>query len=184
LLATLDAPHILILDEPTNHLDIQSREALVTALNDYRGAIILVSHDPHLVSLTADRLWLVKDGKVTVFREDMDAYRKLLLAERGGTKTAAPAEKKARPAKVKPKITRKSAPLKAEISKCEQRVSKLEAMQTTLDRRLGDPSLYEAASAPKLAALQKKHLELQEALARAEAMWLTAVEKLDQAQGV
>ncbi len=183
LLATLDAPHILILDEPTNHLDIQSREALVTALNDYRGAIILVSHDPHLVSLTADRLWLVKDGKVTVFRDDMDAYRKLLLAERSGAKTAAPVEKKVKQAKLKPKKTRQSAPLQAEVSKCEQRVSKLETMRTTLDRRLADPSLYEAANTPKLEALQKKHLELQEGLARAEAMWLTAVEKLDQARG-
>ena len=82
LIATLDAPHILILDEPTNHLDIESREALIMALNDYSGAVILVSHDTHLVETVADRLWLVKDGEVTDFDDDMDAYKKLILANR------------------------------------------------------------------------------------------------------
>ncbi|NOX39970.1 MAG: ABC-F family ATP-binding cassette domain-containing protein [Alphaproteobacteria bacterium] len=183
LLATLDAPHILILDEPTNHLDIQSREALVTALNDYQGAIILVSHDPHLVSLTADRLWLVKDGKVTIFRDDMDAYRRLLLSERGGVKASQPVEKKVKPAKPSTGKRRQSAPLQSEVFKCEQRVSKLEAMRKELDQRLAAPTVYEARNLKKLEALQKKHHELQDALARAEAMWLTAVEKLDQAKG-
>ena len=82
LIATLDAPHILILDEPTNHLDIESREALIMALNDYSGAVILVSHDTHLIETVADRLWLVKDGEVTNFDDDMDAYKKLILANR------------------------------------------------------------------------------------------------------
>jgi ATP-binding cassette subfamily F protein 3 len=68
LLATLDAPHLLILDEPTNHLDIESREALVEALTAYTGAVVLVSHDMHLLSLVADRLWLVKDGRVAPTR--------------------------------------------------------------------------------------------------------------------
>ena len=79
LLATLDAPHLLILDEPTNHLDIESREALVRALTKYSGAIVLVSHDMHLLSLVADRLWLVSNGQVTPFEEDLVAYRSFLL---------------------------------------------------------------------------------------------------------
>ena len=83
LLATIDAPHMIILDEPTNHLDIESREALVQALTEYGGAVILVSHDPHLVELVADRLWLVKDGRVRPFEDDMEAYRRLLLSDRG-----------------------------------------------------------------------------------------------------
>ena len=84
LLATIDAPHLLILDEPTNHLDIDSREALVEALTEYSGAVILVSHDMHLLSLVADRLWLVKDGHVTPYDDDLDAYRRMLLGRRAG----------------------------------------------------------------------------------------------------
>ena len=79
LLATIDAPHLLILDEPTNHLDIESREALTEALNDYTGAVVLVSHDMHLLNLVADRLWLVDQGNVTPWQGDLDDYRKMLL---------------------------------------------------------------------------------------------------------
>jgi ATP-binding cassette subfamily F protein 3 len=72
----------LILDEPTNHLDIESREALVLALNDYTGAVILVSHDSHLVEMIADQLWLIQNNKVTSFDGDMKDYKKLLLSSR------------------------------------------------------------------------------------------------------
>ena len=82
VIAVIDDPHILILDEPTNHLDIESREALVLALNDYAGAVILVSHDSHLVEMIADRLWLVQGGKVSNFDGDMKDYKKLLLSSR------------------------------------------------------------------------------------------------------
>src|SRR3546814_14117232 len=77
-----EAPHVLILDEPTNHLDIDSRQALVQALSEFEGAVILVSHDPNLVELAADRLWLVADGSVSAYDGDMDDYRKLLLEQR------------------------------------------------------------------------------------------------------
>src|SRR5690606_27110847 len=80
LVATIDAPHMLILDEPTNHLDMESREALVEALTAYTGAVILVSHDMHLLSLVADRLWLVKGGRVTPYEDDLESYRTMLLA--------------------------------------------------------------------------------------------------------
>ncbi|MFX7953385.1 ABC transporter ATP-binding protein, partial [Acinetobacter baumannii] len=76
-------PHLLILDEPTNHLDIDSREALVQALAEYSGAVILISHDRHLVEASADRLWIVRDGTVKPYDGDMDSYRSELLAERG-----------------------------------------------------------------------------------------------------
>ena len=81
-LMTREAPHILLLDEPTNHLDVDAREALVQALNEYEGAVVLVSHDPHLIELTADRLWLVADGRCTAFDGDLDDYRRLLLEQR------------------------------------------------------------------------------------------------------
>ena len=86
LLATLEAPHILILDEPTNHLDIESREALVVALTNYTGAVILVSHDMHLLELVADRLWLVSNGTVKPYGDDLESYRKMLLNEGKPTK--------------------------------------------------------------------------------------------------
>src|SRR3569832_180232 len=92
-LATFEAPHLVILDEPTNHLDIDSRAALIEAINDYPGAVILVSHDRYLLEACADRLWLVAEGRVTPFDGDLDDYIKLVLSDRGGK--AAPAEKAA-----------------------------------------------------------------------------------------
>jgi len=184
LICTLDAPHILILDEPTNHLDIQSREALVQALNDYSGAIILVSHDPHLVSLTADRLWLVKDGQVNAFNEDMDAYRKLLLSERGTGGAVAsgatrPKTKSRKPAAETRKVT---APLQAEVSKCEGRITKLEEMRRKIDQRLADPALYLNSGAPMLQTLQRKHGEVMAGLEKAEELWMLALERLERAR--
>src|SRR5690606_9504442 len=79
MLATIDAPHLLVLDEPTNHLDIESREALMEALNDYTGAWVLVSHDMHLLGLVAERLWLVDAGGVRPWPGDLDDYRAMLL---------------------------------------------------------------------------------------------------------
>ena len=81
-LISREAPHIILMDEPTNHLDVDSRQALVQAINGYEGAVILVTHDPHLVELTADRLWIVRRGQVERFEGDMDDYRRELLAER------------------------------------------------------------------------------------------------------
>lgn len=79
-LAAFHAPNLLILDEPTNHLDIDSRRALIEALNDYDGAVILISHDRHLIEATADRLWLVNNGTVTTFEGDMDEYRDIVVS--------------------------------------------------------------------------------------------------------
>ena len=91
-LATFGGPHLLILDEPTNHLDIDSRAALIEAINEYPGAVILVSHDRHLLDACADRLWLVADGKVTTFDGDLDDYRRRVLSDRddGDELAAAP----------------------------------------------------------------------------------------------
>jgi len=177
LLATLDAPHLLILDEPTNHLDIESREALVEALTAYSGAVVLVSHDMHLLSLVADRLWLVKDGRVAPFDEDLAAYRRLLLAG----ETPAKADKP-RPAPAPPGRDRLLA-LRAEVRRCEDRIEKLEEMRARLDAKLADPALYESGDAGKIAAWQKKHAEVLDGLARAEALWIAAQEKLDMAEG-
>lgn len=176
MLATLDAPHLLILDEPTNHLDIESREALVEALTEYSGAVILVSHDMHLLSMVADRLWLVKDGRVTPFDDDLEAYRKLLLS---ADKPATP-----KPAAAKPKRAARDdiLALRAEVRKCEERVEKLTEMRGKLDAILADPALYEPGKGDEVAKWQKKHAEVMDGLDRAEALWMDALEKLETAE--
>ncbi len=182
LLATLDAPHMLILDEPTNHLDIESREALVEALTAYSGAVILVSHDMHLLSLVADRLWLVSDGTVKPYDGDLDSYRDFLLTQnKSGTKTAS-----SKPAKPKPKRPSRDAmlTLRADVRKCEERVEKLTTMQDKLDAKLADPAIYEPERADDLGVWQKKHSEVIDALDRAEAMWEKALEKLERAEAL
>jgi ATP-binding cassette subfamily F protein 3 len=186
LLATLDAPHLIILDEPTNHLDIESREALVEALTAYGGAVILVSHDPHLVELVADRLWLVKDGTVRAFDDDMEAYRRQLLAERGGAPVRAREERareeRAREERARPAPRSATAPLRAEVAKCEARVAKLEEMRATVDIQLADPRLYARGDGEEIEKWQKKRAEVLAGLERAEALWMEALERLETAE--
>jgi ATP-binding cassette subfamily F protein 3 len=174
LLATLDAPHMLILDEPTNHLDIESREALVEALTAYTGAVILVSHDMHLLSLVADRLWLVKDGAVAPYEGDLESYRALLLKGE---------ERAPRPQKKKEKIFTQDQikALKSDARKAEDRVAKIEAMRDKLAKKLADPDLYDEDRIDELEVWQKKYGEVMDGLNRAEAMWMAAEEKLEKA---
>lgn len=178
LLATLDAPHLLILDEPTNHLDIESREALVEALTAYSGAVILVSHDMHLLSLVADRLWLVKDGDVAPYEDDLEAYRKLLLTVDKPAKASA----KIQPTKAKRPSKEKIQSLRSEVRKNEERVTKLQEMEARLLAKLAEPELYEEDKAKELALWNGKYGELRSGLARAEAMWMAALEKLEAAE--
>ena len=186
-IAAINAPHVMILDEPTNHLDIESREALVRALNDYDGAVILITHDAHLIELVADRLWLVRDGKVAPYEDDMDAYRRLLLGQ------SAPKPPKEKAAKAKPatparpkNLTREDkkalAPLKAELRTCEERLGKIETMLQQVDFKLADPALYNGPPG-RIERLQKKRAEILEAQERAEGLWMTAQERLDAAGG-
>ncbi len=174
-------PDLLLLDEPTNHLDIESREALVEALTAYEGAVILVSHDPYLIDLVADRLWLVKDGTVRRWDDDLAAYRRLLLsadkpAEKANGRKPAAAQPAAKP-KARPSVSG----LRAEAEKYEGLVAKLEEMRATIDARLADPALYDkpAAEAEKL---QRKRAEVEEGLDRAEALWMAALEQLEAAE--
>lgn len=176
LLATLPAPHLLILDEPTNHLDIESREALVEALTAYSGAVILISHDMHLLSMVADRLWLVKDGGVSVWQEDLEAYRKDLLTKDTPDK----------PKKIKAAPKRASRDqvlaLKADVRKCEERVKKLNDMRDKLAKKLADPALYDEDAGNQAEPWQRKYSEVMNALDRADDMWMKALEKLEKAQ--
>ena len=177
LLATIDAPHLLILDEPTNHLDMESREALVEALTEYSGAVILVSHDMHLLSLVADRLWLVKGGAVTPYNEDLEAYRRMLLAGDEEVKVAPKAVEKQKKASRDEILA-----LRAEVRKCEDRLAKINDMRDKLAKKLADPELYEAARIGELETWNRKYAEVMEALDKAEALWLSAQDRLEQAE--
>ena len=180
MLATLDAPHLLILDEPTNHLDIESREALVEALTQYSGAVILVSHDMHLLSLVADRLWLVKDGHVSPYNDDLESYRALLLNT--GTNSQKSSEGKQKSPKPKRASRDEILVLRAEVRKCEDRMEKLHDMHEKLSAKLADPSLYEDDKVADLAVWNRKFAEVTQAIERAETLWIEAQDKLETAQ--
>ena len=191
LLATIDAPHLLILDEPTNHLDIESREALVEALTEYSGAVILVSHDMHLLGLVADRLWLVKSGAVSPYSGDLEQYRRELLsgedmgkaAERTAERTGEKSAGKSGDDKQR-KATRDMVPaLRAELRKCEDRLEKLNEMRIKLQDKLADPALYEDHRRSDLEVWNRKFAEVEEAISRAEGLWLEAQEQLEATKG-
>ncbi len=177
LLATIDAPHMLILDEPTNHLDIESREALVEALTNYTGAVILVSHDMHLLELVADRLWLVSNGTVTPYEDDLESYRQLLLSDSKPPKPA-------KPDAAKPKKPSRDAilALRSEVRKSEARLEKLNQMRDKLADKLADPDLYEDGNIGEMEVWQKKYAEVMGALDRAETLWMQDMERLENAE--
>ncbi len=176
LIATIDAPHMLILDEPTNHLDIESREALVEALTAYSGAVVLVSHDMHLLSLVADRLWLVSDSTVKPFDGDLEAYRAMLLAREKPVKEKPQASKPKRPSR------EAMLALRADLRKCEDRIEKLTDMHDKLSAKLADPALYEDDKISDLETWNRKFTEVVEAMQKAEALWVAAAERLENAE--
>ncbi|NOT42615.1 MAG: ABC-F family ATP-binding cassette domain-containing protein, partial [Alphaproteobacteria bacterium] len=176
MIAALDAPHLLILDEPTNHLDIDSRESLVMALNDYTGAVLLISHDPHLIETCADRLWLVANGRVQPYDGDMDDYRKLLLDDRqpaGGKTKAGPKLTKAEERKAAADRRAQLTPLKRAADDAEKRVTKLQGEIAKIETALNAPDLY-ASEPDKVLTLTKQRGELQRQLDIAETAWLEA----------
>ncbi len=182
-----DAPHLMILDEPTNHLDIDSREALVSALNAYDGAVVLISHDPHLIELAADRLWLVGEGQVKPFDGDLDAYKRLLLdqareSRREGreSRPAAPNRKEGRRAAAELRV--QLAPLRKAAQDAEKLVESLGKKKARLQEQLADPALY-TGPPDQVAAVQRELGEAEKALAAAEEAWFTAHEELEAAQG-
>jgi ATP-binding cassette subfamily F protein 3 len=180
LIATIDAPHILILDEPTNHLDIESREALVLALNEYEGAVILVSHDTHLVESVADRLWLVSEGAVSSFDGDMDDYKKLIMQN---AKTQRPAKEKKTQAKSKTDAPRKVNPvkLKSQARDLEVTIDKLTAKKERLEKDMAAPDFYSKNGGETIAAITTKLADVVETLARTEEQWLEVLAALDEA---
>jgi ATP-binding cassette subfamily F protein 3 len=185
-LAAFGGPHLLILDEPTNHLDIDSRAALMEAINDYEGAVILVSHDRFLIEACADRLWLVSNGSVKPFDGDMDDYRRVVLSGDLDPKTAArnEAERATRTDDRRAAAERRAAlaPLRKRLSGIETRMTKLGEVIAKVDAALGDGKAYQQNPA-KAAELSRMRAEAADALAKAEEEWLTVSGEIETAEG-
>jgi ATP-binding cassette subfamily F protein 3 len=190
-LMTREAPHILILDEPTNHLDIDSRQALISALNAFDGAVILISHDTHLVEMVADRLWRVHDGKCQPFNDDLKEYRRLLLEERRAANREAngidktddrPTNDRRQERKNKAERRTLLAPAKKRVQDAEKLLEKLNAQHEKLETALADPALYEGDKADKVITLQKEMGTVSQRITDVEADWMQAMEMLEQAE--
>ncbi len=184
-LATFGGPHLLILDEPTNHLDIDSRSALIEAINEYSGAVILVSHDRYLLDACADRLWLVADGKVKSFDGDLGDYRRRVLSDRGDgadSRAERPAKPRRNSESVKTPAEPRPAPkpLRKRVERAEAEIARLTAEIERLDAVLADGGLF-ARDAMKAAALAKARAENAAALTKAEEDWLAAGAALEAA---
>ena len=188
-LMSVQAPHILLLDEPTNHLDVDAREALVHALNAYEGAVVLVSHDAHLIELVADRLWLVDGGKCQPFDGDMEDYRRHLLAKtrRGnggdggeGPDTPDKANKKAG-RKARAEAREKTGAFRKKARAAEHRLETLLAKKAELQGRLAEPALYDGHS-HDLRTLNSRMAVLDREIKGAEQAWMEAEETLAKAE--
>ena len=173
-LATREAPHLLILDEPTNHLDIDAREALVKALADFQGAVLLITHDPHLVELVAERLWLVADQTVRPFDGDLDEYRALLAERARPPAPAAEAAGKREDRRERAEARAALAPLRRRAREAEAELARITAARAAVEARLADPALYASGRGAEVVAAQTRLAELARAAAAAEAAWLDA----------
>jgi len=189
-LATFHGPHLLILDEPTNHLDVDAREALVRALAEYEGAVILISHDRHLMDACADRLWIVRGGTVRTYDGDMDGYKAECLAERTADPDAPRAKGRANgAARAAGQDVRRQAaqsraalaPLKKKVTKAEAEVALLSKRIAEIDRELADGGLY-ARDPARAQALARERGGLLRAREAAEAAWLSASETYELAE--
>jgi ATP-binding cassette subfamily F protein 3 len=180
-LITREAPHLLILDEPTNHLDVDSREALVQALNGYDGAVIIVSHDRHMIELTADRLVLVENGGAAEYGGSVDDYIDLVLG-----RNQAPAEAKVKQTKLDRKAAAKAREearaLKKAAAEAEAASAQLMAQCSAIDRAMFDPESApsELANLP-VSELSRRRAKVAAELEAAEARWLEASEQLEKA---
>ena len=180
---TTRTPHLLLLDEPTNHLDIHAREALVQALNAFEGAVVLVSHDPHLVSLVADRLWLIKDATCAPFDGDVADYRKQILydgrqARHQEKQDISTSGSKREERRRRAELRAEKADLRNAVRNAEKEMERISTEREKVSEKLADPKIYEGPTAD-FAALAKRKAELDNGLAAAESAWLEAQEALE-----
>jgi ATP-binding cassette, subfamily F, member 3 len=179
-LASFHAPHLLVLDEPTNHLDVDSREALIHAINDYEGCVVLISHDKHLIETTVDRLWLVAEGTVRPFDGDIDDYTRHVLDQaRGGRRARAGVKANGRASGAAGR--QQAAKLEKKVREIDSRLAEINEKIGILDRALADERLY-AQDPNKARKFSDLRAELQDELDRLEHRWLEAQSALEAMQ--
>jgi ATP-binding cassette subfamily F protein 3 len=184
-LITFGGPGMLILDEPTNHLDIDSRDALVAALNDYTGAVLIISHDRHLIDATVDKLWIAQNGTIEEFDEDLDFYQRMLTAggNREKPKTPPPASQEDRKRGRQESASRRAevAPLRKEIKAAEQKLTRLRQELGKVDAILADPKTYDGAP-ERVVLLGKDKSRFESEIAKVEEKWLEMSAALEEAE--
>ena len=181
-LATFFGPNMIILDEPTNHLDIDSRAALAEAINDFPGAVIMVSHDRYLIEACADRLWVVADGTVTGFDGDLDDYRSLVLSSRMERISLRNNDERDDREKAERSRNERRKPLRQRIAEAEAEIERISGIIAKIDTALALPDIF--SRDPKQAAqLAKARVSAASALQRAEEDWLEASSQHDAATG-
>ncbi len=189
-LCAFNGPHLLIMDEPTNHLDIDSRAALIEAINDYRGAVILVSHDRYLLDACADRLWQVADGGVKPFEGDMDDYKAMVLGATGDgkprRKAGADKASSEKPgaevvALAKASAPRPVVPLRKRLGAVEEKIEQFGGLIARIDKALADRDAF-ISQPTRATQLAKQRVDLAKALAQAEDDWLMLSAEQDAAQ--
>lgn len=183
-LVTFEGPHLMILDEPTNHLDIDSRDALIQAINEYRGAVLLITHDSHIAESTADRLWEVRDGAVHRLDDDLSTYRERILA---ANKTASTKDKSQSAKNSQADLRRAAAdrrralqPLRDKITAAEQEMARIEEILAKMDQALAEPGLFDRDLA-RATDISQKRVRALEKHAQTEDEWLAASEAYEEA---
>jgi ATP-binding cassette subfamily F protein 3 len=186
-MVAMERPHLLILDEPTNHLDVDSRRALLDALNEYDGAVILITHDRSLMELVADRLWLAADGTIRPFDGDMEDYARFVLdrarvAARAPTQVAAPEPVAAPPPPPARKAKVPTGPARRRAEAAEAALARAADALAQIDRALADPAVFTAQPA-KAADLGRRRTVAQAAMEAAELEWMEAHEAYEAVKG-
>ena len=188
-LVSYQRPNLLLLDEPTNHLDLEMRQALAVALQDFEAAVVLVSHDRHLLRAVADELLLVDQGKARVFDGDLDDYARWFTTreqqEEQLISASAPVENSAEQKKQRKREEAEQrnrlSGLRSQIARLEKEMAKLQAELGTIETSLADAALYQEQNKPRLLQLLDSQKTLKRRLDDAEAAWLEESEKLEQA---
>jgi len=179
-LITFGGPGMMILDEPTNHLDIDSRDALVHALNDYEGAVLIISHDRHLIESTCDTLWIAENGTIRELDEDLDSYQRSITSAKDGKGGGTKAERKANKAEAAARRA-EIAPIKTSIKDAETRIARLKNEISKVETQLDDPKVYNGAP-DKVIALGKDKARFAADLEATEEQWLALSAQLEEAE--
>jgi len=179
-LITFGGPGMMILDEPTNHLDIDSRDALVHALNDYEGAVLIISHDRHLIESTCDTLWIAENGTIRELDEDLDSYQRSITSAKDGKGGGTKAERKANKAEAAARRA-EIAPIKTSIKDAETRIARLKTEISKVETQLDDPKVYNGAP-DKVIALGKDKARFAADLEATEEQWLALSAQLEEAE--